>query len=241
MAVQPNAAGLQAAILVGGRGTRLGALTAQTPKPLLDVAGRPMLDHLIDVLAAQGVRRVVLLAGHLGGQLQDLARRPRPGLSVTCIVEPEPAGTGGALAHARHVLDAEFLLLNGDSYFDVDVADLAARGRAIPEAAGILALRDVPDTSRYGSIVMDGARIAAFAEKRAGSGLVNGGVYWLRRSVLDHLSALPCSIEQDVFPALAQEGRLFGQEYHGFFIDIGVPEDLVRAQTELPAALARRG
>jgi D-glycero-D-manno-heptose 1,7-bisphosphate phosphatase len=232
--------GLQAAILVGGRGTRLGSLTAATPKPMLSVAGKPMLEHLIVALVDQGVEQVVLLAGYLGEQLEALVdQSARLGADIICRVESEPAGTGGALLQASDILRDDFLLLNGDSFFDVDIVDLIEAGRARTEAIGVLALRAMQDAGRYGSIVLEGERVVEFAEKRVGAGLINGGVYWLRRTVLDQIVNLPCSMEQEVFPVLARAGRLFARRYDSFFIDIGIPEDLRRAQHELPAARVR--
>jgi len=230
---------MQAAILVGGRGTRLGALTDGTPKPMLPVAGKPMLEHLIASLARQGVTQVIMLAGYLGEQLAALASRSDAlGVDIVCRIEPTPAGTGGALLQARDILHPDFLLLNGDSFFDVDIADLARAGQA-SGAMGALALRAVEDLSRYGSVSLDADRVTGFAEKRPGAGLMNGGVYWLRRPVLDYVATLPCSIERDVFPVLAAKGELIARTYDGYFIDIGVPEDFKRAQSELPEALSR--
>jgi len=119
----------QAAILCGGLGTRLGSLTARSPKPLLPVGGHPFLDVLLFELGRHGVRRVVLLAGFAAGEIQEYARstllKERFGLEIAVAVEPQPAGTGGALWHARDRLDDSFFLLNGDSWFDINLLDLA--------------------------------------------------------------------------------------------------------------------
>ena len=109
----------QAAILCGGLGTRLGALTRATPKPLLPMGERPFLDVLLDALGRSGVTRVVLLAGFMAEQIKEYAEaapvKQRFGLSIEVAVEPYAAGTGGALWHARERFDAMFYLLNGDS------------------------------------------------------------------------------------------------------------------------------
>jgi D-glycero-D-manno-heptose 1,7-bisphosphate phosphatase len=233
---------VQAVILVGGRGTRLGSLTDRIPKPLLDVGGRPFVEHLIGALAGYGVRRVVLLAGWLGEQIESLgARAGALGVQATCIVEPEPAGTAGALIHARHLLDPQFLLLNGDSLFDLDHRDLVHPPLGESDSLGRIALRRVGDASRYGAVTLSGERITAFAERppEPGPGLINGGVYWLDRRVLDRVTTLPCSLERDVLPVLSAEGRLLGRAYDGYFIDIGIPADLERAHREIPARKTR--
>jgi D,D-heptose 1,7-bisphosphate phosphatase len=234
----------QAVVLCGGLGTRLGAIAAGTPKPLLPVAGVPFLDRLLFEIGRHGIRRVVLLAGFGAAKVSEFAAasesRARFGLEIEVAVEPAPSGTGGALHQARALLDPAFFMLNGDSWFDLNLLDLARRLERAPEALGVLALRMLPEASRYGTVELDGGRIGAFAERPAlpGPGLVSGGVYALRREVVDRLSP-QCSLERDVFPGLARERRLYGHAYPGYFIDIGIPEDLARAQHELPLRQSR--
>lgn len=228
----------QAAILCGGLGTRLGALTAATPKPLLHVARRPFLEILIEEIARQGVRHVILLAGFEAGAIHDFARglaqRLELDLSVEVAVEPYRAGTGGALFHARERLDEHFFLLNGDSWFDVLLADVA--GALSDKTIGALALRRLADTDRYGVVEVEGPAITGFSPSRPGTGpgLTNAGVYAFRRALLERLSP-DCSLENDILPRLAEEGRLSGVEASGYFLDIGIPSDFERAQTEVPA------
>ncbi len=229
----------QHVILVGGKGTRLGDKTLTTPKPLMPVGGRPFLDHLIARAAAQGAEEILLLAGHLGDQI---VRRydggHEGGAAIRVLVEPSPMGTGGALTVARDHLRPRFAMSNGDSLFAVDIAALAATPDSGPWL-GRLALRQRADTGRAGVVTLDGAVITAFLERGPGGpGLINGGVYVLDRGILDHIPDGPCSLEADIFPTLARRGLLQGVVVDGFFIDIGVPEDLARAQTEVPAFLA---
>lgn len=231
----------QIVFLVGGRGTRLGGLTAQTPKPLLDVSGRPFLDTLIENAARHGLRNIILLAGYLG---ESVAQRYHDwgrarGLEIECIIESQAAGTGGALRYAADRLDDTFFVSNGDSLFDFNLLELP-RIAAPHGWVGKMALRRVPDGSRYGQVITDGLRVKDMLERApAGPALINGGVYVLRRDVLSRIKALPCSIERDVFPVLAHESRLFAKEFDGFFLDIGVPEDLARAQEAVPAHMRR--
>ena len=236
------AGAMQAVILVGGRGTRLGAATDQRPKPLVDVGGRPFLDYLIADLVRHGFTDILLLAGYLADQLKALeARAPKLGCRIRCFVEPVPAGTAGALVQARAHLAEQFLLLNGDSLFDINYLDLCVPAVGSPAPVGVVALRRMHDTGRYGRVELNGRAITVFAEKApaSGPGLINGGIYWLRRCVLDWIEAVPASLEQDVLPRLAKAGLLAGRSYDGFFIDIGVPEDLSRAQTLIPEKMRR--
>ncbi len=242
LADMPMNGGLQAVILVGGRGTRLGAMTDACPKPLIEIGRRPFLDRLIANLARHGFTDIVLLAGYLADQLQALeARGPDLGCRITCLVEPAPAGTAGALLHAREHLAEQFLLLNGDSLFDINYLDLCVPPITPYHTLGVVALRSMADTGRYGRVTLSGDAITDFSEKAAvgGPGVINGGIYWLDRSVLDWIDTVPASLEKDVLPRLAGSGLLGGKSYDGFFIDIGIPEDLSRAQTLIPQHMRR--
>ncbi len=229
----------QAVILCGGRGTRLGALTAELPKPLLAVDEAPFLDLLLFELGRHGIRRILLLGGFAAARLAEYAAatpvKARFDLAIEIAVEPEPAGTGGALWHARHRLDDSFVLLNGDSWFDVNFLDLAARLARDPAALGAIALRQLPDAARYGAVRLSGDHIVGFAERPAGGGpgLVSGGIYALRRAVVDRLGPRS-SLEAELFPELAAAGHLRGIVFDRYFVDIGIPEDLARARREIP-------
>ena len=241
----------QALILCGGLGTRLGELTAATPKPMLPVAGRPFLDHLIQEVARYGITRIVLLAGRFGEQIVNAFHgRELHGARIEVLVEPAPLGTGGALAFAAPQLDAEFLLLNGDSWID---ADLVRFARAFHDAkagepglAAQMLLQQVPDAGRFGSVTLEGSHVRAFLEKspeRAGKpGLINAGVYLLTREILDLIPAgTACSLEADVLPRLVAAGRVVAVAAPpgSYFIDIGVPETFARVQEELPRVRTR--
>lgn len=235
----------QAVILCGGRGTRLGAPAAEPPKPLLPVDGAPFLDVLLFELGRHGIRQILLLAGVAGDRIADYAAasacKTRFGLSVEIAVEAEPAGTGGALWHARHRLGNSFILMNGNSWFDINILDLVVRLATDPTALGVLALRQPPDAARYGAVSLAGERILGFAERSAESrtGLVSGGIYALRRAVVDWLGPR-ASLEAELFPELARAGHLRGAVFDRYFVDIGMSGDLARAQQEIPQR-RRRG
>ena len=239
----------QAVILCGGQGTRLGGLTARTPKPLLPVAGAPFLDVLVGEAVRQGFDDILLLAGHLAEEIESYARESgaakRLRATISVAIEPNPAGTAGALGYARERLADEFVLLNGDSWFDVNLRALAAVAPHRPDAAMVLALRQMSDVSRYGSVTLSDGRVTGFFEKaqQAGGGLVNGGVYVCRKqplfAAMGDFDGRSLSLETEVMPTLAREGRLFGEICDGHFIDIGVPESYAAAQSEIPAQLHR--
>lgn len=226
----------QAVFLVGGRGTRLGALTQSTPKPLLPVGGRPFLDYLIEKAVSHGVTDILLLCGYLADTLAERYGGGGPGGStIRLVVEPEPSGTAGALLYARELLDERFFMGNGDSFFGFDWQALAASAAQHEDAIGALALRSSAPGRRSGIVELDGTVIRGFfAPGEERSGPVNAGVYVLRRDLLDWIGPPPCSIEDTVFPVLAKAGRLRGTLFDGYFIDIGIPEDYERAHRELP-------
>ncbi|HEY1412843.1 MAG TPA: HAD-IIIA family hydrolase [Rhodopila sp.] len=236
----------QCAVLVGGLGTRLGALTATTPKPILPCGGRPFLFWLLREFVRFGVTDILLLTGHLSNEIERAAAEIQAALPraarITLSEEPIRAGTGGAVFHARNHLQDRFLLCNGDSLFDCNFATLLADAATDePPVIGRIMLRHLPDASRYGVVDVEQGRVTAFRERPppGTSGTINGGIYLFNRSLVDHLRPA-CSLEADVMPALARAGRLRGTLGDGYFRDIGVPEDFARAQTEIPTLLRRK-
>jgi D-glycero-D-manno-heptose 1,7-bisphosphate phosphatase len=228
-------------ILCGGLGSRLGPLTALTPKPLLPVGGRPFLDILVLELVRHGFEHIVLLAAFEAEQIRaytsnsDIARRHGVRLDVT--VEPERAGTGGALWHARHLAEPEFLLLNGDSWLDTNLLSLMD---GAGDADAVLMLRHLDDASRSGVVTFSDGYVRRLLERpeSPGPALANAGVYLMRRSLLEALTP-QCSLERDVLPRLAEAARVRGVVRDGYFIDIGVPESYAQAQSEIPARWRR--
>lgn len=228
----------QAVVLVGGQGTRLGAWTKHTPKPMLPVGGRPFLEYLIWNLSRHGIHEIILSCGYLGEQIANhfKGKEGRWGKAcIRCFIEPKPLGTGGALRFLAAELEEHFLLLNGDSIFDINYLDIPLLSKIPSHASVIVALRHVPDASRYGRVEMAKGQITHFLEKSQSPcpGLINAGVYWINRDVVARFPEGASAIERDLFPLLVSEGTLFGKVYEDYFIDIGVPDDYHRAGLEL--------
>jgi D-glycero-D-manno-heptose 1,7-bisphosphate phosphatase len=187
-----------------------------------------------------GIRRVVLLASFLSDAVTtfvaEQTRGPLADLDLTIHIEPERAGTGGAIWHARHLIEDDFFLFNGDSWFDINILDLARYAEGSPSSLGCLALREVPDGSRYGAVKLNGSRVECFgfAAPKREPALVNAGIYAMRRELITHLTP-NCSLEQDILPRLATSGALLGVRYDGFFIDIGIPSAFRDAQALVSA------
>jgi dTDP-glucose pyrophosphorylase/histidinol phosphatase-like enzyme len=233
----------QAVILAGGKGTRLGAITQNIPKPMLPIAGdRPFLDYLLEMIERHGYRDILLLSGYLGEALEAAYGGRRIGKAMVRVMrEPIPLGTAGALTIARQALDPRFLLMNGDAFFDINLRALEQASQR-SGATATLALRAVPDAARYGRVIEENGKVLAFLEKdlsRPGPGVINGGIYVLKREILDLVRRLPCSLEQHVFPALVERGEIAGREFSGYFLDIGLPETLEQGHRELPDVRVR--
>lgn len=228
----------QAVILCGGLGTRLGERTLNTPKPLLPVGGVPFLQILMQEISRAGIRRFVLLAAHFSDQIEAFARevgeRLGQTLEVSVSIEPHLAGTAGALQHAAPLLDDSFFLLNGDSFFDVPLHRMMTVMAAHHRFEGVLALHYLANADRYGTVTMAGAQVTSFGEKLQadGPGLINGGVYLLRRTIVDHCP-LQGSLEIDVLPHLVKKGLIGGVRHDGFFLDIGIEKAYQQAQHQL--------
>jgi D,D-heptose 1,7-bisphosphate phosphatase len=233
----------QCAVLVGGLGTRLGDLTAATPKPLLPCGDRPFLAWLMREFVRFGVEQFVLLTGHLSAEVEanvpTLSRLLPRKTQIVVSREPVRAGTGGAIWHARAHLGEKFLLCNGDSLFDCNLAQLLSADDA--NAAGRMLVRQASNASRYGFVRLEGELVTDFSQRnpKAEGGIINAGIYRFHRALLDELSPV-CSLEAEVLPRLAARGVLRATVADGYFRDIGVPEDYALAQQEIPHLLRRR-
>jgi D,D-heptose 1,7-bisphosphate phosphatase len=224
----------QAVLLVGGLGTRLKERTQAVPKPMLEVGGRPFLEYLLDETARHGFSDILLLAGHLGEQISARYHGQQFRNSLVHVSrEPEPYGTGGSLRFAAGLLDDYFLLANGDTFFDINLRALVAPG-VCPRGGLVMALRPAAAGKRYGCVRLENSVVRGFHDPSQGfDGPINGGVYCMARSLVDEIPQGKVSLESEMFPVLASEGRIRGLLFDKYFIDIGVPEDLARADAEI--------
>lgn len=226
--------GIPALLLVGGLGTRLRSVVPNAPKPLANVGGKSFLELLLRQVRMQGVRQVIMCTGYLADQIEEhFGDGKQWDVSVRYSKESQPMGTGGAVKLAEPLLSGvgTCLIMNGDSFIDVDIERLLELHRETGATVSI-AVRRVENAGRYGTVhVEPSGRISAFVEKtgRETAGLVNAGVYVFDREVFRHIPDGPCSLEKDVFPEMIERG-IYALEQHGVFIDIGTPEDYARAQ-----------
>ena len=226
-----------AILLAGGLGTRLSTEVPGLPKALAPVAGRPFLAYLLEELQAQGLSRVILSLGHRAKQIQDFLKDYRGPLHLESCLEPEPLGTGGAIALAmKLVRSPQAFVLNADTLFRIRLESMEAF-HSSRRAEVTLALKPMEQADRYGLVDCEASgRIRGFEEKRPGrGGLINAGIYLIRRSSWETL-ALPerFSFERDFLEARCAQGGFYGFAEDAYFIDIGVPEDYRRAQQDFP-------
>ncbi|HLG24762.1 MAG TPA: sugar phosphate nucleotidyltransferase [Candidatus Nanoarchaeia archaeon] len=216
----------KAVLLVGGLGTRLRPLTTSTPKALLPVHGKPITEHIFDLLKKYGIRDVILCVGYLKEKIIDhFGDGSRFGMNVTYIEEDEPLGTAGPLRLAKKYLNESFIVSNGDELKDVNIARMF-RLHKRKGALGTIALTTVDEPSNYGVARLDGSRIIEFVEKPKNppSNLINAGFYILEPEIIDMIPKGFSMLEKDVFPKLAEQGMLRGFPFSGQWFDIGTIE-----------------
>lgn len=232
---------MRAVVLVGGFGTRLRPLTLTTPKPMLLVGHRSIVENLVRMLARAGVEEVVL----------GLGFRPEPfmeafpdgtcaGVHLHYAVEPEPLDTAGAIRFAAdHAgIQETFIVVNGDIITDLDVAELVAYHRATG-AEGTIHLTPVEDPSAYGVVAINSdGRVERFVEKPAAgtapSNLINAGTYVFEPELLQRIpTGRKVSIEREIFPAVVADGGLYAWATTDYWIDTGRPETYRQANLDL--------
>lgn len=226
---------MRAVVLTGGLGTRLRRLT-ETPKGLLEIAGRPFLEYQFRLLRRFGFREIVLCIGYKGESIRDRfddGSKLGARLFYSCE-EDQLLGTGGALKKAEEYLSDRFLVLNGDSYLELDLDELKAF-HASRSVLGTIAASTAEDAKDYGSLQLEkDGMITGFVEKSgtSGKGIVNAGVYLLEKEFLDLIPpGRVCSLEREAFPqAVAKGKRLCAFVSSNPFIDIGTPERYAKAE-----------
>jgi mannose-1-phosphate guanylyltransferase len=239
---------VRAVVLVGGFGTRLRPLTLTTPKQMLPLGHRPMIEWVVGHLGAHGVDEVVLSLGYLPDAfIEAFPDETCNGVRLRYAVEPEPLDTAGAIRFAASEggIDDTFIVVNGDVLTDLDVGELVRFHRA-SGAEGTIHLTPVEDPSMFGVVPTDDeGRVIAFIEKpprgEAPTNYINAGTYVLEPSVLDRIAGdRKVSIEREVFPVMASEGRLFAMSTDDYWLDTGTPLQYLRANVDLLGARAHR-
>lgn len=226
-----------AIILAGGFGTRLQSVVNDLPKPMAPINGEPFLNYQLNYLKHYGIKNVILSVGYLSEKIKAFYGTNFNGLTIDYVVEETPLGTGGGIRLAlEKCTEPLAFVLNGDSLFDVDLIkfyDLHIQNRSQIS----LALRKVNNSSRYGTIEKNKENIISSFKEKSGidhEGIINGGVYLLDKNLYlkETPSATNFSIEKDFFEKQISNILISGFEFEGYFIDIGIPEDYLKAQND---------
>jgi D-glycero-alpha-D-manno-heptose 1-phosphate guanylyltransferase len=225
---------MEAIILAGGLGTRLRSRLPELPKSMAPVAGRPFLAILLDQMVNAGCGRILLSVGYRREAILETFGGRYKGVPLHYVVEEEPLGTGGAIRLALAEAEGTAIVINGDTYLDLSVTEMFAF-HARTGSTMTMAVTEVEDMARYGGVVIEREHVIGFVEKgHTGRGWINAGAYVLGQD-FPWPEGLPrkCSFENDVLVPFVNEMLPGAFRHLGRFLDIGIPEDLDRAQVEL--------
>ena len=239
---------LKALILAGGFATRLRPLSCSRPKTLFPIVNKPLLEWIFERLSNNGVEEAILAVNALTQFYVKQHRPHRHGLKIKFSIDPPkmPLGTAGPVKKAEKLIghEEQFIVLNGDIFADLSYRELLDT-HLKSNALATIALCKVEDPCRYGvAELANGNRIKRFIEKptknEAPSNLINAGVYVLSTKIFDYIpTGRAVSMEREVFPKLADEGKLYGHFVEGLWMDIGKPEEYLEANKEILDSLAK--
>lgn len=230
---------MEAIVLAGGFGTRLKPCVDNLPKPLAPIGGRPFLHYLLDYLYVNGIHRAIISTGYMAEYIEETIGRTYRGMVIDYCREDSPLGTGGAIKKALGMCSGDYAVaVNGDSFFDVDLFEM----QHLHEESGCpitLAAREVPWAEHSGFLTINNGRLDGFREKGVKSaGLINGGIYFINKNILDGVAE-----EKFSFEKLILEGGycpVAVLESNGYFIDIGIPENYRKAEAKKDSLVSKR-
>lgn len=230
---------MKAIILVGGQATRLRPLTDNVPKALIELQGRTILEHVLDLFKKHNINDIILSVGYRKEKIIEyFGDGEKFGVNISYLKEEERLGTAGPLHLLPERFQEAFIVCNGDELKDIDIMKMLQFHKH-QGAHATLALLEVDDPSLYGVAKLDGMRILEFIEKpkkeQAPSNLINAGFYIFEPEVFDVIPKGKAMFEYDVFPKLAQQGRLYGFRIEGQWFDTGNHERLEKAKREWKA------
>jgi len=229
----------EAIILAGGFGTRLKSVVENIPKPMALINEKPFLEYLFIYLQKSGIEHIILSVGYNWEIISSYFGTKYGEMDISYAVEKEPLGTGGGIRLAMQHMKSEYtFILNGDTFFEVNLMDLSEFYFA-HMADLCITVKRKRDFFRYGTVELEICKVVGFKEKQAVKyGLINGGVYITRKSIFDNYN-LPekFSFESDFLEKYLSDMKICAMRCTEYFIDIGVPLDYEKAVLELPAII----
>jgi D-glycero-alpha-D-manno-heptose 1-phosphate guanylyltransferase len=227
----------EAVILAGGLGTRLRSMVSDVPKSMALIKDLPFLTYLLEQLQRHNFEKIILAAGYKYEAIESYFGDSYKNIKLIYSIEKEPLGTGGAISETAGLIESDyFTVLNGDTFFEVDFSRMEEKFRkSNPEV--MVALKPMVNFERYGAVITGNNKIISFNEKKlCESGLINGGIYMMKKDWLNKVApGKVYSLEKEVLEKLAGKENITYYISDGYFIDIGVPEDYLRASQELPS------
>ncbi len=227
---------MQAIILAGGAGTRLQSLVKDVPKPMADINGKPFICYLLDYLAAYDVKKILLSVGYRYEIIRDYFGSQYKDMDIRYVIEDKPLGTGGALKKALMVVEGEeFIVLNGDTFFNLDLKKMIDLHHA-EDSILTIAVKPMHDFDRYGTVIMKDNRVVGFEEKSFKHfGYINGGIYVIKKAISEFFDydKDTFSFETDFLYKKINDIYPCVFICDDYFIDIGIPDDYKKAQREL--------
>lgn len=221
-----------AIVLAGGLGTRLRGVINDLPKPMAMINGKPFLHYVLLYLTQQKVKKAILSVGYKANIIETYFGDKYLDVELVYSKEAEPLGTGGGIKKAFEYVKDYAWVLNGDTFFDINLNALS--GFHFETKADVsLALKQMQNFDRYGTVEMHGNRIVKFEEKKPlEEGLINGGVYFFDKAILDRVPEQKFSFEKDLLEKYVSVRQINGMVFKNYFIDIGIPEDYTKAQLD---------
>lgn len=222
---------MEAIVLAGGFGTRLSHIVSDVPKPMATVNGHPFLKYIFDYLLKNGVTSTVLALGYKSEVVQRYFGYNYQDLKIEYSIEDTPLGTGGAIKKALDLCNKEdVLIINGDTYFDVDLKKMKEFHR-IKKSRLTIAVKPMINFDRYGTVVIENDMVKKFDEKKPTAiGKINGGTYLIKKEIFKAIDVESFSFEKIILESKIVDIYTFESE--GYFIDIGIPEDYYKAQED---------
>jgi D-glycero-alpha-D-manno-heptose 1-phosphate guanylyltransferase len=220
---------MEAIILAGGFGTRLQSVVKDVPKPMADINGKPFLEYILKHISSYGVDRVILSVGYKQDIIKDHFGDIFCDTNILYSCEDEPLGTGGAIKEAlRYANDDFVLVLNGDTFFDIELDEFCNSDKSDIK----IALKKMKDVDRYGSVEIDqDSSVVAFKEKQYfKETLINGGIYLIKKDIFSNIDQSNFSFEKFIEDNIGRLNIVASSEYsNSYFIDIGIPTDYAKA------------
>jgi len=223
---------MEAIVLAGGLGTRLQSVVSDVPKPMAPIGDKPFLEFILKYLKRNGITRVVLSVGYKWETIQEYFGNNFEDIELVYSVENEPLGTGGAIHMAmKLVQEQEVFIINGDTFFDIDIAKLSLEG----ESKLQLSLKPMVDFDRYGCVEVDSRdNVTDFTEKTyRKSGNINGGIYLVLNNIFDDFELSDKFSFEELMQNNIEKLQISAKIFDNYFIDIGIPEDYKKAQEEI--------